>query len=220
MNPRAVVALLLVAALARDISAQSVRSRIRSSPRATTVSGDQAVDLTLTVAPAAVRPIQLWVRGAGVLVAGGRLLTLYLPTVDAAAIKVDQRVRAFPVQSRSSMYQARVSRVAPAGGRTRVEITLVAPPHEDATRYLVEIVTDRGDYLSVPNEAIIEEGARRIVYVKRAEGQYQPQEITIGMQGELYAQVLSGVKNGEQVVTFGSFFVDADFKLKGGASQP
>ena len=37
----------------------------------------------------------------------------------------------------------------------------------------------------------------------------------LGVQGELYTQVLGGLQPGEQVVTFGSFFVDADYKLKG-----
>ena len=36
-----------------------------------------------------------------------------------------------------------------------------------------------------------------------------------GVQGELYTQILDGVTEGEQVVTLGSFFVDADRKLKG-----
>ena len=35
------------------------------------------------------------------------------------------------------------------------------------------------------------------------------------MQGELFTQVLDGLKPGEQVVTIGSFFIDADHKLKG-----
>jgi hypothetical protein len=42
-----------------------------------------------------------------------------------------------------------------------------------------------------------------------------PKEIQLGIQGELYTQVLSGLKHGEQVVTFGSFFIDAEHKLKG-----
>ena len=39
--------------------------------------------------------------------------------------------------------------------------------------------------------------------------------IQIGLQGELFTEVAGGLKSDEQVVTFGSFFIDADFKLKG-----
>jgi Cu(I)/Ag(I) efflux system membrane fusion protein len=114
------------------------------------------------------------------------------------------------------MYQAFVTRVAPApAGRAAVQITLNGPGREGARHYVAEIVTDRGDYLSVPNEAIIEEGDKRVVYVQRQEGRYEPQVITAGMQGELYTQITGGVKDGDQVVTFGSFFIDADYKLRG-----
>ena len=221
MNLRALVALILVAALGRGVTAQSVRSRIRSSPRATTVSGDQAVDLTLTVAPAAVRPIQVWVRARGPSQTAGDRLTLYVPAADASAIRPDQRVRTFPVESRSSMYQARVSRVAPDVGRTRVEITLVAPP-ERGCHPLSGRDRDRLRQTSCqyPTRPSSRRASRPIVVHQEGEGQDQPQEIAIGLQGELYTQVLSGVKDGDEVVTFGSFFVDAEFKLKGGSSQP
>jgi len=39
--------------------------------------------------------------------------------------------------------------------------------------------------------------------------------VQIGLQGELFTEVTGGLKEGEQVVTFGSFFIDADHKLKG-----
>ena len=77
----------------------------------------------------------------------------------------------------------------------------------------MEIVVERGPLLSVPNEAIIEEGDTHVVYVQQA-GQYSPREVRTGTQGELYTQIVDGVKDGEQVVTFGSFFIDAEQKLK------
>jgi hypothetical protein len=43
--------------------------------------------------------------------------------------------------------------------------------------------------------------------------------MTGGLQGELYTEVTSGVREGEQVVTFGSFFIDSEFKLKGTAQR-
>ena len=87
----------------------------------------------------------------------------------------------------------------------------------------MEVVVERGPFLSIPNEAIIEEGDRQIVYVEQQPGQYVAHEVHIGIQGELLAQVLDGVKEGDQVVTFGSFFIDAEQKLKGtgpGAQSP
>jgi hypothetical protein len=214
---RRFVIVAVVSFLAWDVSAQSIRSRIRGKARGTTVSREQAVDLTLTVTPVTVRPIQVWVRTAGVLGASPQILEATVPAGDAPFVQVGQRVRAFPVESRSSMYQARVTKVVPSAGPAKVQITLNGPGREGVRRYVAEIVTDRGDRLSVPNEAIIEEGDRRIVYLQRQEGQYEPVAISGGLQGELYTEVTSGVKEGDQVVTFGSFFIDSEFKLKGTA---
>ena len=118
------------------------------------------------------------------------------------------------------MYQARVTRVTAQGSGARIDVSLAGKGRENTTHYLVEIVTDRGDFLSVPNEAIIEEGTARVVYVQRPNGQYEPQQIQTGIQGELYTHIVSGVNAGDQVVTFGSFFIDSEFKLKGTAQGP
>jgi hypothetical protein len=212
--------LIVIVALLGSVplAAQSIRARIRGD-RSTTVSKDQAVDLTLTVTPVAVRPIQVWVRTAGAVTANGQVLDATVPAADAPFIKVGQRVRAFPVESRTSMYQARVTAVTPSPAGARLQITLNGPSRDGARRYVAEIVTERGDFLSVPNEAIIEEGDRRVVYIQRQEGQYEPVTMTAGLQGELYTEVTSGVREGDQVVTFGSFFIDSEFKLKGTAQS-
>ena len=76
-------------------------------------------------------------------------------------------------------------------------------------------MTEPLEALSVPNEAIIETDGRHIVYVQVGQGRYEPRVIETGLQGELYTEVRNGFKAGEQVVTFGSFFIDADNKLKG-----
>jgi len=219
MKLQALLALALTGAVATSVTAQSVRSRIRGAPRGTVVSKTQAIDLTLTITAVAVRPVQIWVRTAGTIAGSPNVISAYLSPSAAATVRFDQRARAFPVESRSSMSQARVLRVTPAAARVRVDIALLAPPRDGVSRYVVEIVTEPGEFLSVPNEAIIEEGDRRVVYVQQDEGRYEPKEVQTGMQGELFTQILDGVKAGEQVVTFGSFFIDSDFKLKGTAQD-
>ena len=212
---------LLTLLIATGATGQGIRDRIRLSPKKLTpITEQQASELTLTITPVTTRPIQIWVRTAAIVGTDSRTLDATVPARDVPFVKVGQRVRTFPVESRSSMFQAFVTRVTPAaGGSATVRITLNGPGRDGARRYLAEIITDRGDYLSIPNEAIIEEGHARIVYVKRDEGRYEPQPITAGLQGELYTQVTSGVKDGDKVVTFGSFFIDSEYKLKGTAQS-
>ena len=219
MSRRSVVLLLLLTSLAGAAHGQGVRSHTRLTPRGTTVSQSQAADLTLTVTEAATRPVQTWVRTAGRIDTARKVITAYLGEPEAGLVKAGQRARVFPVESRSSMNQARVTRAVPDNGRLRIEVTLAATGRENTRSYLIEIVTDRGEMLSVANESIIEEGDKHIVYIQRQEGQYEPQEIKTGIQGELYTQVLDGLREGDQVVTFGSFFIDSEYKLKGTAQS-
>jgi hypothetical protein len=206
----------LVAMLAAPLSSQSIRDRIRlSRDKLTPITDEQANELTLTLNEAAVRPIQIWVRTAGAIDASGRTITAGVAPNEAAYVKVGQRVRAFSPESRSSMFQAKVTGLSADGPTTSVVASLSGPGYAGSTRYVLEIVTEPLEALSVPNEAIIESDGKHIVYVEEAKGRYVPREIRPGLQGELYTQVLDGLMPGQQVVTFGSFFIDADYKLKG-----
>ena len=212
---RAAFLLLAFLVAAGSAAAQGVREHTRLVPRGTSVTESQAEALTLTVGAASPRLVQVWIRAAGTIDKTHKILSADLSGPDAALIKVGQRVRAFPPNSKSSMYQAFVTRIVPHAGGARVEASLASPGRQNTTLYVVEIVVERGPYLSVPNEAIIEEGGTQVVYVQQDPGEYVPQEIHTGIQGELFTQVLDGVKEGDQVVTFGSFFIDAEHKLKG-----
>ena len=206
----------MIACAAGWPAAQDVRQHTRlAGPKSTAVNESQAAALTLTVSAVAPRLIQTWVRTAGTIDKTGKILAASISGPEAALVKVGQRVRAFPPSAKSSMYQAYVTRVTPRPGGVDVDATLTAFGRQKATHYVMEIVVERGPFLSVPNEAIIEEGDTHIVYVQTQPGQYVPAEIHTGMQGELFTQVLDGVKDEAQVVTFGSFFIDAEHKLKG-----
>ncbi len=192
------------------------RYRLGNNTKAagTAVSDAQATDVTLTLNAVSVRPIQTWVRTAGRIDKDGKRLRAYVHSPESSFVKVGQRVRAFPPESKSSMFQAWVTRIMTQPDGAMIEVTLSSVGHPNSSNYVLEIVTVRGDFLSIPNEAIIEEGARRVVYVQRQAGQYVPVEIETGIQGELYTAVEKGLMEGDQVVSFGSFFVDSEYKLK------
>jgi len=215
------VVLFMCATLAAGPAlAQGIRARIRSAPRATSITESQASDLTLTLTQVAIRPVQVWVRTAGAIDRAGKVVTVHLTGADATLVRVGQRARTFPVESRSSMYQARVVRLVPDGRGVRADVELSSTGRLTGKGYVVEIVSDYGELLSVPNEAIIEESGARVVYRRSADGQYEPTTVQTGVQGELYTHVTGGLQDGDQVVTFGSFFIDSEYKLKGAAQGP
>lgn len=206
---------LLLAGLTVD-SAHGQRERIRLNPRRSTpVNQSQASELTLTLTEVAVRPLQVWIRVAGAVDRTRSVVTATVPEAMAARVRVGQRVRAFSPASRSRMYQGTVTQIASGSAGATVRVDLRGQTLDVARYYVLEIVTEDGEFLSVPNEAIIENGGSPLVYIQEADGTYTPREIKLGVQGELFTAVADGVKPGEQVVTIGSFFIDAERKLKG-----
>jgi multidrug efflux pump subunit AcrA (membrane-fusion protein) len=202
------------------LSAQGIRERIRAATPGTKVSEAQAADLTLTLGTASMRSIQQIVRTGGTIDKTHKVITATITTPEGSLVQVGQRVRSFPPESKSSMYQARVTRVTSKEGKTIIEATLSGVGVEGRVNYVVEIVVERGVFLCIPSEAIIEEGDHRIVYVPEKDGTYGPRKIETGFQGELYTQILGGLENGDQVVTFGSFFIDSEHKLKHANPDP
>lgn len=192
--------------------ASGVREFTRSAPT-TEITQDQANELTLTLTDVASRPIQTWIRTSGTVDKTGKLFTTFVRAPESDLLKVGQRTRTFTVTTRTRMTQGYVSRIAKQAGGATVEIGLQSPVVE-GPGHLMEIVVERGPYLSIPNVSIIEEGDTHVVYLQNHPGQYTPRPIKTGIQGELYTQVTEGLTEGDQVVSVGSFFVDADNKLK------
>ncbi|MBW2233630.1 MAG: efflux RND transporter periplasmic adaptor subunit, partial [Deltaproteobacteria bacterium] len=71
------------------------------------------------------------------------------------------------------------------------------------------------DALVVPTEAILHSGKREIVFVAVGDGRFEPREITTGLVGDRHmTQVLSGLEEGEIVVTSGQFLIDSESQLQ------
>jgi len=69
--------------------------------------------------------------------------------------------------------------------------------------------------LSVPATAVLDSGTRRIVYVEKARGLFEPREVVLGPRTGAYFPVLEGLADGEHVVTRGGFLIDSQFQITG-----
>lgn len=69
--------------------------------------------------------------------------------------------------------------------------------------------------LVIPQEAVIDSGVRRIVFVAKGKGRFEPREVEVGLEGENnHLQVLSGLTEGEKIVTSGQFMFDSESRLQ------
>lgn len=79
----------------------------------------------------------------------------------------------------------------------------------------VEIKVDLGKRLAVPEDAVIDSGVRRIVYVDKGDGNFEPREVSVGMRADGMAEITGGLKAGEKVSSAANFLIDSEAKLKG-----
>jgi len=71
------------------------------------------------------------------------------------------------------------------------------------------------DALVIPSEAIIRTGVRNVVFIALDGGKFMPRDIEIGAEGEdAMINVLSGLREGETVVTSAQFLLDSESRLR------
>jgi len=73
--------------------------------------------------------------------------------------------------------------------------------------------------ISIPEDSVIDTGVRKIVFVKTDATQFEPREIKIGPRMSNTFVVLSGLKEGEEVVTSAHFLIDAESKFQAAAQK-
>ncbi|MBI3269289.1 MAG: efflux RND transporter periplasmic adaptor subunit [Planctomycetes bacterium] len=67
--------------------------------------------------------------------------------------------------------------------------------------------------LAVPDSAVIDTGLHKVVYVEHAPGTYDAVEVLLGPHVGSFYPVTQGLKEGDRVVTRGSFLIDAESRL-------
>ncbi len=82
----------------------------------------------------------------------------------------------------------------------------------------VELKTDYGKKLSIPQEAVLDSGANQIVFIAKEGGYFEPRKITPGPRVDGRLIVLDGLKAGERVVTSANFLIDSESQLKSAAA--
>jgi Cu(I)/Ag(I) efflux system membrane fusion protein len=77
---------------------------------------------------------------------------------------------------------------------------------------------EKGLMLAVPEQAVIDTGSRKLVYREAEPGLYEGVEVQLGPRCGGFYPVVQGLAEGDLVATAGSFLIDADTRLTGGAA--
>jgi Cu(I)/Ag(I) efflux system membrane fusion protein len=68
--------------------------------------------------------------------------------------------------------------------------------------------------LVVPEDAVLETGTRKLVFVAGGDGQLTPREVQTGDRADRMFEITSGLRVGEQVVQSATFLVDSESRLQ------
>lgn len=141
-------------------------------------------------------------------------------TQDYAALRVGSRARVDIQGMPEKTFEGRVDFIYPTvDPQTRVaKVRIVLPNPKGLLRpemfAQVRIQGPAQIQLILPKSAVLRSGARDWVILALGDGRFRPQPIKLGAEsGEHYA-VLSGLKEGETVVTSAQFLLDSESRLQ------
>jgi len=68
--------------------------------------------------------------------------------------------------------------------------------------------------IAIPDSAIIDSGSRRVAFVAREGGVFEPRGLVLGRRGNGFVEVRDGLSEGERIVVAGNFLIDAESNLR------
>jgi RND family efflux transporter MFP subunit len=78
----------------------------------------------------------------------------------------------------------------------------------------VELTMHGGVGIVVPTSAVLDSGAEQIVFLAQGDGVFQPRKVKIGRRLGESIQILEGLKEGDQVASGATFFLDSESQLR------
>ncbi|MFA6093697.1 MAG: efflux RND transporter periplasmic adaptor subunit [Elusimicrobiota bacterium] len=85
------------------------------------------------------------------------------------------------------------------------------------------IEAELGRRLSIPLNAVMDTGERKLAFIDKGDGHIEPRELRLGRQAGEFYEVLGGLKEGEKVVSSANFLVDSESRIRSAlqsASEP
>ena len=73
--------------------------------------------------------------------------------------------------------------------------------------------------LRIPQDAVIDSGTEKIVFVSLGHGKFEPRKVRLGDASGHDVEVVSGLAAGEEVVTRANFLVDSESKLRASLAE-
>ena len=73
--------------------------------------------------------------------------------------------------------------------------------------------------LAVPEQAVVDAGETKLVFVDKGEGRIEPREVQVGYVAGGYYEILSGLKEAETVISSANFLIDSESRFRAAAQS-
>lgn len=117
-------------------------------------------------------------------------------------------------------FEAKVAEILPQFDTTtltlKVRLTLANPDFDFKPGMFVDVEfpITMPESLNVPTEAVMDSGVKKIVFVDRGNGFFEPRRVKTGWRLGDRVEIIAGLQPGEQIVTSGNFFIDSESRIK------
>ncbi|MCF8142534.1 MAG: efflux RND transporter periplasmic adaptor subunit [Deltaproteobacteria bacterium] len=78
----------------------------------------------------------------------------------------------------------------------------------------VDFLIPLPEAITVPADAVLDSGRRKIVFIALGEGYFEPREVVTGWQFGDRVEIVKGIAPGEQIVVSGNFLIDSESRMK------
>lgn len=143
-----------------------------------------------------------------------------LPEYDLHSVRVGAdaklTVRSLPGQTFHGTVDLIYPQVDTQTRTTKVRIELANPDGVLLVNMYADVEIDAGPndpVVAVPNSAVIDTGDRKLVFLDKGEGRFEPRDVKLGVRGDALTEIITGIKAGDQVVTSANFLLDAESNL-------
>jgi len=145
---------------------------------------------------------------------------------DLPHVKVGQKVtihsRSYPGETFSGNVKLIYPFLDPKTRTVRVRVELANPGLKLKPEMYVQgtINIRLSDSLVVPVAAVMDTGARKVVWVESDPGVFTPRDVTTGARSGSEIQILSGLKAGDKVAATGGYLIDSEAQLSRSSGEP
>ena len=98
--------------------------------------------------------------------------------------------------------------------KVRIEFRNAGFEFKPESYVTVLIRVEGSEQLALPKEAVIDNGAKRYAIVARPNGYFEPREIEVGQPVDDFFPLVSGLAEGDPVVTSAQFLIDSETNLQ------